>query len=48
MAAPASLLAASTYQNMLTLAMAFYEPAIMKSQVECFFEQMVRELPVLP
>ncbi|MBP2636385.1 MAG: hypothetical protein H6Q72_2292 [Firmicutes bacterium] len=46
MAAPASLLAISTYNEEMTLSMAFYEPAISKSLVECFFEQVVREIPV--
>ena len=39
LAAPASLLAASTYNDELTLAMAFYEPAISKSMVECFLNR---------
>ncbi|WP_170291775.1 condensation domain-containing protein [Heliobacterium mobile] len=41
---PGSLIAASTYQDRLTLAMAFYEPAISRNRVAQFFDSMIREI----
>ncbi|MBC9784690.1 hypothetical protein H1S01_09220 [Heliobacterium chlorum] len=43
---PGSLIAASTYQDHLTLAMAFYEPAISRNEVAQFFDSMFREIYV--
>ncbi|WP_371372781.1 condensation domain-containing protein [Sporomusa aerivorans] len=46
MSAPSSLIAASTYNDVLTLAMAFYEPAIPRRQARDFLQLMIEEIPV--
>jgi NRPS condensation-like uncharacterized protein len=45
LAAPSTLLAATTYNSTLTLAMAFYEPALARDQVTTFLDLVKKELP---
>ncbi|MBM7866909.1 hypothetical protein GTO89_04680 [Heliobacterium gestii] len=44
MQAPSSLIAISTYNQRLTLAMAFYKPAVPVSKVTAFLKCMIREM----
>ena len=46
MKAPGSLITITTYKNTITLAIAFYEPAISRTLVERFLDDMVQDIDI--